>query len=350
VLFPTPDGPRLIGIARSAAESERLEAKNRVQYFELRTRSFITHCTPKRALPFEWTINPYRGCEFGCKYCYARYTHEFMELRNAVQFETLIYAKEWSEAGFRDELRRIPWDEHIAIGTATDPYQPAERRFGITRKILKVFAGDTGRSLSITTKSDAVARDTGLLAAISARNALSVNMTVTTMDEDLARLLEPFAPRPTLRIAAVHKLTEAGVNCNVFCCPVMPLLNDSERSIEQVAEAAAQAGASWFMGNPLFLKPCSKQVFLPFIEQRFPKLARRYRERYEKSAFLKGDYPEIVKKRIANAREKFGLTRQKAEYFAEPPQLSLFNDRVDGPERLEQRTEVVQTKSVRAIG
>jgi DNA repair photolyase len=350
VLFPAPDAPRLIGIARSAAESEQLEAKRRVQYFELRTRSFITHCISKRAMPFEWTINPYRGCEFGCKYCYARYTHEFMELRDPVQFETLIYAKEWSETAFRDELHRIPHDEHIAIGTATDPYQPAERRFGITRKILKVFGGGSGRSLSITTKSDAAARDADVLAAISRRNAISVNMTVTTMDEDLARLLEPFAPRPTLRIAAVRKLTEAGINCNVFCCPVMPLINDSERSIERVAEAAAEAGASWFMGNPLFLKPCSKQVFLSFIEERFPKLARRYRERYEKSAFLKGDYPEVIKERIAKAREKFGLTRREVEYFEEPPQLSLFDDRVDSPERLEQRTEAVQMKRVRAVG
>jgi DNA repair photolyase len=250
-----------------------------------------------------------------------------MELRNPLQFETLIYAKAWSEPAFREELGRIKREAHIAIGTATDPYQPAERRFGITRKILNVFEGERGRALSITTKSDAVARDLDVLAAIAARNAISVNMTITTMDEELARLLEPFAPRPELRIAAVRRLSAAGIDCNVFCCPVMPLLNDSERSIERVAEAAAGAGASWFMGNPLFLKPCSKQVFLPFIEQRFPKLARRYRERYERSAFLKGDYPEVVKQRIARAREKYGLTNRGMEYRPhdfEEPQLSLF--------------------------
>lgn len=327
MLFPQAEGSGLIGIARLAAESERLEAKRRVEYFELPTRRFINHCDSKRSMPFEWTINPYRGCEFGCKYCYARYTHEFMELRDPVQFETLIYAKAWSEPAFREELGRIGREAHIAIGTATDPYQPAERRFGITRKILKVFAGERGRNLSITTKSDAVARDIDILTAVAARNAISVNMTITTMDEELARLLEPFAPRPELRIAAIRRLAGAGVNCNVFCCPVMPLLNDSERSIERVAEAAAAAGASWFMGNPLFLKPCSKQVFLPFIEQQFPKLARRYRERYESSAFLKGDYPEVVKQRIARAREKYGLTRRGLEYRPqdfEEPQLSLF--------------------------
>lgn len=321
--------PGLIGIARLAAESERLEAKRRVDYFELPTRRLINHCDSKRSMPFEWTINPYRGCEFGCKYCYARYTHEFMELRDPVQFETLIYAKAWNEPGFRVELGRIRRDAHIAIGTATDPYQPAERRFGITRKILQVFAGERGRTLSITTKSDAVARDADVLAAIAERNAISVNMTVTTMDEELGRLLEPFAPQPALRMTAVRRLAAAGIHCNVYCCPVMPLLNDSERSIERVAEAAAAAGAEWFMGNPLFLKPCSKQVFLPFIEREFPKLARRYRERYERSAFLKGDYPEIVKQRIARAREKYGLVKRGMEYRPqdfEEPQLSLFPD------------------------
>src|SRR5450631_3595950 len=181
----------LVGIAKLAAESESLEVKARVEYRDLETRQFIGRCSGVR-MPFVWTVNPYRGCEFGCKYCYARYTHEFMELRNPLQFETLIYAKAWSEPAFREELGRIKREAHIAIGTATDPYQPAERRFGITRKILNVFEGERGRALSITTKSDAVARDIDILTEIAARNAITINMTITTMDEELARLLEPF--------------------------------------------------------------------------------------------------------------------------------------------------------------
>src|SRR5436853_1404004 len=129
-LLPCSDKPQLIGIARLAAEGESLREGHNVEYFTLPSKSLLNRCVSKRAMPFQWTINPYRGCEFGCKYCYARYTHEFMELRDPVQFETLIYAKEWSETAFRDELRRISREEHIAIGTATDPYQPAERRFG----------------------------------------------------------------------------------------------------------------------------------------------------------------------------------------------------------------------------
>src|SRR3974390_2415426 len=130
----------LVGIARLASESPLLEAKRAVEYFEITCRPILNRTKP--GMPFRWTINPYRGCEFGCKYCYARYTHEFMELWEGKDFEERIFAKEWSASVFRGELSKIPREEAIAIGTATDPYQPAERRYGVTRKILEVFAGE----------------------------------------------------------------------------------------------------------------------------------------------------------------------------------------------------------------
>ena len=130
---------KLIGIARMAAEAPCLEPKRRVEYFELGARSYLARCDNTR-VPFRWTINPYRGCEFGCKYCYARYTHEFMELRDPGQFERKIYAKKFNPVRFREELRRLPLGESIALGTATDPYQPAERRYRVTRQMLEVFA------------------------------------------------------------------------------------------------------------------------------------------------------------------------------------------------------------------
>jgi len=131
LLFPEFARPTLIGIAKQAAGSELLEAKARVQYFELPTRRFLSPVHSRR-VPFCWAINPYRGCEFGCRYCYARYTHEFMELRESSQFEEMIYAKQFDKAAFRRELRSTARQESIAIGTGTDPYQPAERRFGVT--------------------------------------------------------------------------------------------------------------------------------------------------------------------------------------------------------------------------
>jgi DNA repair photolyase len=328
VLFPDwSPSPRLVGIAKLAAESPTLEVKRRVEYRELPTRRFIGRCSGVR-MPFSWTINPYRGCEFGCKYCYARYTHEFMELRDGRQFEEMIFAKCWDAREFRAELRKIPRLEEIALGTATDPYQPAERRYGLTRKMLEIFAEDRGRKLWITTKSDLVARDADVLAAIARHNHVRVNMTVTTTDEALARLLEPYAPRPSLRLAAVGELTAAGIGCGVLCCPVMPLINDSEKNLDAVARAAVAAGADRFWSNVLFLKPCSKAVFLPFLEQRFPQFARRYRARYAQGAFLRGEYPKLIEARVQKIREKYGIERRAADYspeaFARDQQLALF--------------------------
>ncbi len=317
----------LVGIAKLAARSPVLDVKRRVDYRELPTRSFIGRCSSAR-MPFTYTINPYRGCEFGCKYCYARYTHEFMELRNPEEFEIRIFAKQWSAAAFRAELAKIPTAEEIAIGTATDPYQPAERRYKITRNMLAIFAAERNRRIWITTKSDLVARDVDLLTRIAERNILHVNMTVTTTDEPLARLLEPMAPRPVLRLNAVRLLTSAGIPCGVLCSPVMPLINDTERNIDSVARAASEAGATHFYGNVLFLKPCAKQVFLPFLESHFPALVRRYRERFENNAYLRGEYPELIAQRVHAARDRYGLNRRPAEdphdLLREDDQMSLF--------------------------
>src|SRR6202158_790738 len=131
-----------------AAEAPSREPKRRVEYLELGARSYLARCDSPR-VPFRWTINPYRGCEFGCKYCYARYTHEFMELRDPEQFESKIFAKAFDAVRFRNELRALPLGEAVALGTATDPYQPAERRYGVTRKMLEASASVAGVALGI---------------------------------------------------------------------------------------------------------------------------------------------------------------------------------------------------------
>jgi DNA repair photolyase len=328
VLFPeaAPTGPpNLVGIARLAASASLLEAKRQVEYRELPTRHFITRCSGER-VPFEWTINPYRGCEFGCKYCFARYAHEFMELRDSLEFERKIFAKSWNPGAFRRELARIDRREAIAIGTATDPYQPAERRYGITRRILETLALDRGRTIWLTTKGDGVARDADVLLKLAVHNQVHISLTITTVDERLARLIEPMAPRPSLRFAAVRALASAGLHVGVLASPIMPLINDSRQSLEALAAAAGEAGASTFSGSVLFLKPSSAKVFLPFLELEFPHLARRYRERFAASAFLRGAYPEMIQKRLDGIRERFGLERRSAD---PPPdwshgQLTLF--------------------------
>ncbi len=307
--------PELIGIAKMASQSELLEAKSQVEYFEIGARSILNRTKP--TMPFHWTINPYRGCEFGCKYCYARYTHEFMGMEDGREFETKIYAKAAAPEILRRELRRVDRADRIALGTATDPYQPAERRFGRTRAILEVFAGEKGRHLSITTKSDLVTRDLELLREVARRNVLSVNITVTTLNRRLARLMEPRAPRPDLRLEAVRKLTEAGVAAGVFPNPILPMITDSEERLDALAHAARDAGATYFGGGPLFLMPSAQKVFFPFLEEQFAKLAEPYRKLYARGAYLGPGYKSELRERVARVRDRYGLGSAPVEYRPE---------------------------------
>jgi len=312
-LLPQP-GPKLIGIARLAADGESLRQGHEVEYFTLPVRSLLNRCVSKRQMPFTWTINPYRGCEFACKYCYARYTHEFMEMRDGIAFEQKIYVKQHAADLLRQEWRQVKAGESIAIGTATDPYQPAERKFEVTRGILEEFARHEGQELGIVTKSNLILRDLDLLRCVAEGNRLSVSITITTLNVELARILEPRAPRPDLRLDAVRKLNEAGIHTGVNCCPVLPGITDSPRDLEAVVRAAGKARAKHVFSNPLFLKPCSAAVFMPFLEEQFPQLVASYRERYKDRAFLPKSYHERISQLMARLREKHGIVKQRAKF------------------------------------
>src|SRR5258706_4205845 len=172
--------PKLGGIARIAAEGESLREGHNVEYFTLGSRSLLSRVVSRRSLPFTWAINPYRGCEFACKYCYARYTHEFMELRDGVDSERKIFVKQQAAGLLRSELKKVKRGEEIAIGTATDPYQPAERRFEITRAILEELARHSGLTIGIVTKSNMVTRDVEILRRGGGYNRICRNITGTT--------------------------------------------------------------------------------------------------------------------------------------------------------------------------
>ncbi len=300
----------LVGIAKLAAEGQSISERHEVEFFTLASRSLLNRCTAPR-MPFTWTINPYRGCEFACKYCYARYTHEFMELRDGVDFERKIYVKQRAAELLRRDLRKVKPGEEIAIGTATDPYQPAERRFGVTRAILEVLAEQRGMDIGIVTKSDLVLRDTDLLREAARRNKLFVNVTITTMDTELARILEPRAPRPDLRLASVQKLNRAGVPAGVICAPVIPGITDSARDLDALVKATKEAGGRYIFANALFLKPCSAAIFLPWLEKQFPHLAQSYRERYGEHAYLGSAYRKRISQLMAKLRQKHGIGTQR---------------------------------------
>jgi len=315
-----------------AAESPLVRERAEVEFFALPCRSALNRESSGR-MPFAWTLNPYRGCEFGCKYCYARYTHEFMEMWEGKDFEQKIYAKVQAPELLRAELRQakdkgLP----IALGTATDPYQPAEKQFQITRRMLKVFLEFEGLEFSITTKSALILRDLKLLRRVSARHRFSVHMTVTTTDERLARLLEPKAPPPAQRLDAVKRLSEAGIRVGVNAMPILPGLNDTNKSLDALARAASQAGANFLYGNILFLTPSAMKQFMPFMEKEFPRRVKNYHKLYAHSAYLNGEYKNRITKLLAELRTRYDLEGNHGEPppAAKHPQLALPFETPDG--------------------
>ena len=325
LLFPSPEKPSLVGIARLASEGETLREGHNVEYFTLPAKSLLNRCISNRNMPFTWSINPYRGCEFGCRYCYARYTHEFMEMRDGMDFEQKIYVKQHTAELLRRDLRRVKPGESIALGTATDPYQPAEKRYEVTLSILEEFARHSGFALGIVTKSNLILRDLELLCRVAQSNSLSLHMTITTLDADLARILEPRAPRPDLRMEAVRRLSDAGLSVGVSCSPVLPGITDSQANLESLVREAAGAGARHIFAGPLFLKPCSSAVFLPFLEQHFPSLVENYRQRYQDRSFLPASYGKRIAELISKLRRKYGIRR------SDPQIESTLNDKPGTP-------------------
>lgn len=292
-LFPIlKEGP--VGIARLAAEGHEADHGHGVEFRTMEAQSILNRVVSKRIDYFTWSVNPYRGCEFGCRYCYARYTHEFMNRSDPLTFEREIYVKQHAAWLLRQELRHVKPGEYIAIGTATDPYQPVERRAQVTRSLLEVFAEHEGLTLGIVTKSTLIERDLDWLKHIAARNTLTLHLTITTPDAKLARILEPRAPSPDLRFRTLLRLREAGLRTGILCSPLMPGITDTVQALERIAIRAKHARASFFSAQPLFLKPCSRPVFLRFIEEHFPELKSAYETRYRDKAFVSKAYSERV--------------------------------------------------------
>jgi DNA repair photolyase len=284
-----------------------LDARNETTYFELPCRTILNRCAQPR-MPFDFTINPYRGCEFGCTYCYARYTHEFLELPAEQAFERQIYVKKDAAQALARELatRRRPLGP-IAIGTATDPYQPAERRLGITRSILEVLARHPGLEVSITTKSDLVVRDLDLLQEIAKTSSIHVNVTVTTLDGALARSLEPRAPVPEQRLQAVARLSQARIRAGVFCMPILPFVTDDPAALRRLLFAAAEARAHFFTAQVLFLKSCSRPTFFRWLEAERPRLVPVYRSIYGRTTYAPAALAQKIKHLVDVLRVPYGL-------------------------------------------
>jgi len=250
-----------------------------VVYREIPVRQVLckSPAAERMGMPFSWTVNPYRGCEIGCTYCYARYTHTYLGMEAPEAFEREIFVK----VGAGSSVPRGLQPEHfagaqIAIGTATDPYQPAERRYRVTRGILQKLAAFSGLNVSLTTKSPLVLDDLDLLARMARRSRLTVNVSLISLDPDLIRLLEPKGATPKARLDAIRRLSGAGIRTGLFLMPVIPGINDDRKGLKALEAAARRAGAAFVLSQKMQLRPATWPVFAGMLREHFPRLAASF--------------------------------------------------------------------------
>lgn len=292
---------------RETPSEAPLEVRGEVEFREIGVGTALNRYRGG-GMPFDYTLNPYRGCEFGCGYCYARYTHDFLDRDGGSAWDREILVKTRLVEALRAELRsgRLR-GRSIAIGTATDPYQPAERRYGITRAALEELSRHRGLRVSVTTKSSLVARDLDLLVRLRDRGEATVNLSLVSLDRRLLRRLEPRAPTPERRLWAMRRLAEAGVRVGLFLMPILPGLVDDDASLEAVIAAAAEAGASFVVADPLFLRSAARRTFLPIVERDFPDEAGRYQQWYGRSAYAPRGYRDRLRARVRTIARRHGL-------------------------------------------
>jgi DNA repair photolyase len=292
-----------------------------------------------------WSINPYVGCEFGCTYCYARDTHRWVVERaerryggTAVErsgdttvggsaasaglppyrrsalppeeaFEKEILVKSEVAEVLARTLKPAQVAGHtLVIGTATDPYQPAERQFRLTRRILEVLRSYHGLSIGIITKSPLITRDLDLLQVLSQRHEVSVNISLATADRRLARRLELRSPVPEARLRALRRLTQGGVYAGLLVAPIIPGITDDWAGLARLIEAAKEAGARYVVGSALRLGPAARHRFLPLLEQEFPQLAERYRRHYAGKDHVSQSYQDALTRRLRALQQAFGFS------------------------------------------
>ena len=305
-----------------------------------------------------WSINPYVGCSFGCTYCYARYAHRYAvdralsgasaaSLRSELEqmppwlaFERHVLVKENAPALLRSELRpggarltALAGGEVVVVGTATDPYQPAERRFRVTRGVLETLAEHAGLSIVIITKSPLITRDVDLLQRIAARSELTIHLSLITLRRDLARLIEPRAPTPDARLRALARLRHAGIDVGINVMPVLPGITDGPSDLTDLVRAVAKAGATHVNACALRLRSTARARYLPFIREHFPHLADRYAASYAVGHQLGQPYREGLRRffRGLCAREgiHFGTPDEDGESGPAAPvdiQADLFDE------------------------
>jgi DNA repair photolyase len=267
-------------------------------------------------MPF-WSINPYVGCEFGCSYCYARRTHEWTMERAGMDrgaetphesFERHILVKHGAPEVLLRTLEpgRLAGTE-LVIGTATDPYQPAEKEFRLTRRLLEALLLHRGLRLGIISKSPLIVRDIDVLRTLSERHELSIYVSIASADPLMLRRLEARSPAPHARLRALARLRAAGIQAGLLIAPILPGITDSWASLAHLMEKGKEAGACWVSGGALRLGPAARNGFLPLLRQEFPELVTRYERAYGNRQHAGKDYEKALARRIRTLQEAFGF-------------------------------------------
>lgn len=299
-------GPRRLKGYAAQRSRPPIRETSRATYRPLFSKTILNENT-NLDLPFRWTINPYRGCELACTYCYARFTHELMEHRRPEDFSRKIYVKVDAPVVLRDQLKAgMLKGKPVALGTATDPYQPAERRFEVTRRVLQVLADQPDLDLSITTKSPLILRDLDLLRRIAKHRPLQINISLITTSPRLCRLLEPGAPLPSRRLRVISRLADAGLHVNLLVMPILPEITDGRREMEALLKAARQRGAVGAYENVLHLRGADRRSFWPVLRKHFPHLLRLYDAFYRNSVYAPKNYRDTIADRFKELRHDLG--------------------------------------------
>ena len=322
-----PPTTRMIALqVRERGAGSLDEAQRRAdeaRYQEITCRSALN---PVKGMPFAWTLNPYRGCTHGCHYCFARRYQTQFELGPGDEFSSLIFVKVNFPEVLRRELDRPAWArEQVALGTATDPYQPIEGHYKLTRRTIEaLIAGRT--PVGIVTKGPMIVRDADLLAQLSRVAKCTVCVSVPTVDEAAWRALEPGTAHPLQRLRAVRTLREAGVNAGVLMAPIVPGFTTQSAKLEATIKACADHGAAFVGANLLYLKGGTKDHFMGFLRHSFPDMVERFEKLYP-GAYAPAEYAGSVRALIEVIQEKYEVNRRQRRERAPAPtpdsQLSI---------------------------
>ncbi|NKY29732.1 Rv2578c family radical SAM protein [Nocardia gamkensis] len=303
-----------------------------ITFHEVLCKSALNRVPEGANVPFQWTVNPMRGCSHACRYCFARGTHEYLDLDAGRDFDSQIVVKTNVAAVLRKELGRRSWHrEPVALGTNTDPYQRAEGRYRLMPGIIRALA-ESGTPFSILTKGTLLRRDLPLLTSAAREVRVSLAVSIAILDQDLHQSPEPGTPSPRARLDLVRALTDAGFAVNVLVAPVIPCLTDGQAHLDAIFGAIAEAGAASAVAFPMHLRGSTRGWFLSWLAEHHPALLRRYRQLYRRGAYVTPEYSAWLRARVAPLLAEHGLTaRRHAEPETRPEtahttaaQLALF--------------------------